>query len=357
MCLRKSDICKEAQEIAIVTIDYETFGNGSGCLHNCVISPTDKLLSILNLHDVKATFYVDALEFLQMEVWAKKHDSKFLKTIGLIKEQLKVIYESGHDLQLHLHPQWLDSPLKKGHEWSINYDKWRIGDCSRNEINQMIECCIDWIRNAISSSSWSPSSFRAGGWCIQPSETIIDCLIAKGILSDSSVAPFCRNSHPTNWYDFKDSPDVPYWHIDSDVLRISKSGLIETPIATGKIFGLDLIVKKVFKKEGYQPADCNGSYLQNRTLLSSLKGKFRKLFPFNHFMADFCLLNARQIQKIHQSWVEKYKKSNLTPIVSIGHNKNFGKHGQKTLDQYLGWLAERKIKIATISEWTELVSQ
>ena len=93
----------------IITADYEVYGNGSGCVINCLIKPTDELLKVANRYKIPVTFFVDVCEIWAFEaveeagLWDLDYSPS-----ALIKEQLKNAIKDGHDVQLHFHPQWLE---------------------------------------------------------------------------------------------------------------------------------------------------------------------------------------------------------------------------------------------------------
>ena len=103
----------------VISGDYEIFGNGTGDVMNCMIKPTYGLLKICEKHGAKYTIFMEMGEY-----WAfKKYAKELEKDLGYvpheaIERQLKDAIKRGHDVQLHLHPQWLGAEYQNG-EWNL----------------------------------------------------------------------------------------------------------------------------------------------------------------------------------------------------------------------------------------------
>lgn len=206
----------------VLTIDYEIFGDGSGCVENCVIKPAEKIMKIAKNFDVPVTFFVDALEFIIMEqcLTTKKQVLK-------VKEQLKSAILKGHDVQLHLHPQWEGAFYQQERGWCVNMKKWRIGNLPYKEILELLQKGKYWLEKLLNpiKPDYKCIGFRAGGWCIQPSYNVIRALREIGIKIDSTVAPGLKSFLPGEWFDFTSVPGLSYWRVNDNVCEVSNNGI------------------------------------------------------------------------------------------------------------------------------------
>ena len=106
----------------LITGDYEIFGNGTGDFIKCVYNPTNKILDVCDRHNVIFTIFADMCEY-----WSfKRYAEQLKKDLGYYPHeyfeiQLQDAIKRGHDVQLHLHPQWLDAKYSDK-KWSLNYD-------------------------------------------------------------------------------------------------------------------------------------------------------------------------------------------------------------------------------------------
>src|SRR5690242_9361008 len=92
-----------------ITLDYEIyFGSNLGTILKCIIEPTRMLMNIAQKHDVRFSFYVDCGFILKLNEFRKKYPV-LEKDYVALTTQIRELSESGHDIQLHIHPHWEDS--------------------------------------------------------------------------------------------------------------------------------------------------------------------------------------------------------------------------------------------------------
>ena len=58
----------------LITLDYELFFGQSGSIEKSIIEPTEKLLSILDRFNIKASFFVDSGYILKLKEYMRKFD-------------------------------------------------------------------------------------------------------------------------------------------------------------------------------------------------------------------------------------------------------------------------------------------
>jgi hypothetical protein len=218
----------------ILTFDYELFfGSNSGSIQNCILDPTEKILTVFAKHNIKGTFFVDVLYYMRL-----LESETTLQEALMLKEQLKAIVAQGSRIELHLHPHWLDAKYIKG-EWIFpSYKRYSLQALSHLEIARLFEegtkVLEDIAREVI--SDYKIIAFRAGGFCIQPFEHLKPAFEANNICVDSSVAPGFFEDGKVRKYDFRNSPNLSYYSFIDDPTKIQIEGRIcEAPIATYKI--------------------------------------------------------------------------------------------------------------------------
>lgn len=84
----------------IFTLDYELFGDGSGSLRDLVLIPADRLLELFAKYGAPLVIFVEAAEFDLINQYKTDAD------VDLIQGQISSAYKSGHEIGLHIHPQW-----------------------------------------------------------------------------------------------------------------------------------------------------------------------------------------------------------------------------------------------------------
>ena len=75
----------------ILTVDYEIWGNGTGSFKDLVYDPTEKMIEICDLYDVKLTLFVEMGHYWAM----KKYEAIFKDEIILFENQLKRSVSNG----------------------------------------------------------------------------------------------------------------------------------------------------------------------------------------------------------------------------------------------------------------------
>lgn len=344
---------KMATEIRIIlTVDYEVFGDGSGQVAPCVLKPTERITEVAERYGAPVTFFVEALEFMSFEQAGSGAGIRF---------QLQDLLRRGHDLQLHMHPQWGNAKLGEDGNWRLALEQWRIGDLPRDAVFDMASKSIGWINTLAreARSNYSCNTFRAGGWAIQPSIHLLSALSELGIRIDSSVAPGMYASLPGEWFDFRKAPSLPFWSIENDVCISGGDGkLLEVPIATatiGKAAHFKALMANRSRGSGLAP-ECVGSYAGPNGLSWRRVESIRKLMRLGHTMLDFSTMPGSVLVSIVKDWVEKYSNVPSLPIVAIGHTKNFTSASAQALDEFLSWANNAGVSFSTYGDWLECAS-
>ncbi len=91
----------------------------------------------------------------------------------------------------------------------LDLSRWRIADLSDGEIRVLLKEGRTWLEDLARSRQpdYRCIAFRAGGWCIQPSERVVRTLRKLDFLIDSSVAPGMRNTTKGEWVDLYQGPE------------------------------------------------------------------------------------------------------------------------------------------------------
>ena len=115
----------------ILTLDYELYGDGSGDVFTHMIEPTDRILKVCNKYGIRLTLFVEVFEYIKLkEQWDNGNKMGYESNpIEAIEQQIRDIASGGHDIQLHIHPQWVNAQYSNG-KWMVDFDNWRLGDFS-----------------------------------------------------------------------------------------------------------------------------------------------------------------------------------------------------------------------------------
>ena len=216
-----------------ITLDYELFfGKNSGNLNQCIINPTNKLITILNKYNIKATFFVDVGYIVKLQEYKKQYPN-LEKDYQLISNQIKDLAKNGHGIELHIHPHWEDTSYD-GKKWRFNTTRYKLTDFNENEILDI----VTKYKNVLETiSEKTITTYRAGGWSIQPFKNIGKALAKNNIFIDSTVYPKGYYNSKSQSFDFRKSPSTKtIWNFSKDPAIEDKNGVFtEIPISSIKV--------------------------------------------------------------------------------------------------------------------------
>jgi hypothetical protein len=316
----------------LLTFDYELYGDGSGSVFDHMIEPTKKILDILDYSNIKSTIFFEVIEYWRIkEQWEKGNKMGYEKNPVLaIEKQLKDAYKNGHDVQLHLHPQWLNAKWQD-EKWQIDRSMWRLGnfiDINGYTLFDLLRDGKNTLEEMLKTinSNYKCHTLRAGGFNIFPSNNIIDAMKNLGFMCDSSVYPGGFEDGTLSQYDYRDI-DIKkdFWYVDNDMRNESrfKSEIVELPI-----FALPSIrIIKLFCRHRIM------SYFRNRKSATSgfsakntkksLISKILFLFNKEYLTWDFCLFSNSMNIRFLKECLKLNKNHNRLNFTIIGHPKNF----------------------------------
>jgi hypothetical protein len=334
----------------ILTVDVELFGNGSGCVNQCVLAPLERMAAVAEEHNARLELFVEALEFAAMEA-SPEHG----KTIADVRRVLADLLRRGHKLQLHLHPQWHGARYANG-AWELELSQWRTGNIAAERIREMLGQAEQWMRDAVLDvvPDYHCTVFRAGGWCIQPSAVVISCLRSTRIRIDSSVAPGMVNRDPSAWYNFLECPRRSWWSISDDVTQIGEGGFLEVPIATGRVNPLWHLAARLRRsRRGDFAAECRGSYHGRSRGSVWRMNMLRKIWNSRRAMLDYCALPAGLLIEVTRDWTRRVAGTDHdVAVVAIGHTKNFSSYAEHEMACFLRWASHQAdIRMSTYESW------
>lgn len=313
----------------LLTLDYELYGNGSGNVFEDIIQPTDLILAVCNKHNAKITIFFEVAEY-----WALKKEWEQGNIMGYsqnpveaMENQIRAAYQQGHDVQLHLHPQWVNA-IYENEKWLVDFSAWRLGEYRGEDdknLYHLLKKGKETLKSIINDPLYKCTAIRAGGYNIQPSKDVLNVMRELGLKVDSSVYPGGKETGSLSQYDYSGvTNDKGYWYINEDVLvdEKRKTALIELPIVAFPI-------KRITK---FLTIERIKSILKNRqSAKESFEAKTSKvgiMTKINYFFQkewqtwDYCLFSIRMHRKYIKKCNELYRQKKRDYFVIIGHPKS-----------------------------------
>jgi len=321
----------------IFTLDYEIHGNGRGDFNSWAYFPTAQMLDVFDTYEAKLTIMAEMGHYWAM----KKYENLFSNEIHLFETQLKDAVRRGHDVQLHIHPQWIDAYFEKD-RWYLDFSRRSIERLCKNyeEAFYYLKKGQNDLENLLSpiDPNYQCRCFRAGYLQMQPSQNIIEALQNAGFVSDSSVQKGTVAKDNLRILDYSKaySRYLPWKISPLEICNRDDSGrIVEFPILTERHIlrktaaritrmmtskrhrGIDKLIPGFLA--GYSEA------IQPNVKLN-LQDKIKIFKAKSWDYVDFCrkdnnyLISA--IKKVLAE-VNRRKFSDYVPLVFIGHSKDF----------------------------------
>lgn len=334
----------------VMTNDWELFGDGSGDFFEIQYEPTRKLLELANKYDAKITLMAECFQNWAHEDIADEND-RAKEIANAWKESIISAINSGSDVQLHLHPQWMNAEYIND-KWHLDMNKWALTALSEDEITKIISRGKNYLESILNpvKKEYACICFRAGSYCIQPSKKVIPALVKNGIKCDSSVT---KGLFEEEFYDFRNACSNLFpWFVEDDIIQRSpnETQLIEYPIySVNRIyseliskfnpklgnrisFGLEIprhelewAKKRDHIKERRYPRH-KRYYKQKET--RDLKWYMKKVVSNKFIQLDYDYLPASLFVKLiinlyYSDTLKKYREMDvLIPVIASGHIKD-----------------------------------
>ena len=342
----------------ILSIDYEVFlGKITGGVKECMIDPTNKLSKILKKNNSKMTVFWDILHYYKILEF--QNDFKELKEDRILLEnQIIDLVKEGHDVQLHLHPHWLDATYENG-EWRFDYNRFSLHNLSLDgdvqDINT-IEGCISITKKILENivrkvkPEYKVTTFRAGGYLIEPFNDLSKALLNNGIYIESTVCPDFTNDNDIFSFNFTSYPKKTYYKFNTNLSLENNEGCFwEIPIRTVKIPTLWNIYFTILRKLKYPDLEgerkgIGAGYSISSTQTSQIS-KIIKLLTYPKVIQLSTDSNFKE--KFDYSIKKVPKYSNM-----ILHPKLLNSHTINLIKEYINF---NKIKFNSISDFINIL--
>lgn len=313
----------------ILTLDYELYGDGSGDVFEHMIQPTERILNICDLHGIKLSLFFEVLEYIRLkQEWENGNSMGYAHNPVLaIEQQLQEMAVNGHDIQLHVHPQWVNARFEDG-SWQVDWGNWRLGDFEVSQgysIEDMLREGKETIETLIRAvcPDYECTILRAGGYNVMPSGPVYQAMVNTGLRVDSSVYPGGFEDGSLSRFDFR-AASLQYDHwpaiAHNFCLPADNSHVLEIPI-------LALPQRRFHKitpsriRSALQNRGAASRSLAAKTGKRSLWQKVTYFLEAEAFTWDFCLFDFR-LHKRFFRYIDRHL-STRDAFVLIGHPKGY----------------------------------
>jgi hypothetical protein len=218
--------------------DWELSGNGSGDVRELQFRPMRELVKIFNAHGLHGSFNAEVMQQLTF----RKFGDEYPELKALADEWDSVVQETfrqGHDIQLHIHPQWKNAQYADG-QWRLTAD-WSILNYDAEEAYRMIAAGKEYLEKLLRpiAPDYRCISFRSGSWCIAPSPHMLNLLVRLGIIFDMSIVGGVRYETRNINLDYTNCEEdfLPYYPVMWDARKVSSQTEPLICIPTNHFYG------------------------------------------------------------------------------------------------------------------------
>ena len=205
-----------------LTHDWELRGDGSGDIEKIQFAPLRKLLEIYAKVGARTTILPDVMQQLAFRRCESNHPD--LKPLAdSWDEHAREAFHAGHDIQLHLHPQWRNAVYANG-AWRLSGD-WSILNYDRDAAYAMIADGKQYLESLLRpiAADYRCIAFRAGALAAAPSLHLFKSLANLGIHLDVSIAAGVFVNDQNLQLDYRNCEEtfLPFYPMMEDARRVS----------------------------------------------------------------------------------------------------------------------------------------
>jgi hypothetical protein len=232
----------------VLTDDWELRGDGSGNMRRLQFDTIRRLCDLYEQYGLRGSFNAEVLQQLAHLRFGEKH-SELAALAHEWEQVIQDVHRRGHDVQLHLHPQWLRARYTNG-GWALS-ERWSLLEYSREEIDAMLGAAKSYLEGLLTAGDerYRCVSFRSGSWCIAPSSHVLRALIDHGIVIDTSIVEGVsfRTRHISLDYRDIDEGFLPFYPDLADARRLARhpQPIICVPTHSFDASGWPLIARAV----------------------------------------------------------------------------------------------------------------
>ena len=169
-----------------LTDDWELRGNGSGDIEQIQFRAMRELLDLYDSHGIKSTFNTEVMQQLTFRKLQDSHP-QLRPLADAWDEHVRIAFTRGHDIQLHIHPQWSTFALEND-RWILSGD-WSLLNYEPDHSHAMLSSSKAYLEKLLRTidPDYRCVSFRSGSSAIAPSPFLLRQLADLGLVFDMSL--------------------------------------------------------------------------------------------------------------------------------------------------------------------------
>jgi hypothetical protein len=342
-----------------LTEDHEIFGRGYGDVRLYAIEPTERMALACEKFGMPLTVFFEVEEYLAFQ----RERESLVPVLGYdaaaeLEAQAIDLIRRGHDLQLHLHPEWVGARFEDG-SWILRPERPSVDSLfeTQREVSDYIgerKAVIDGFYQAAGSPR-RVSAYRCGAFCAQPGRMLLRALAEHRIAIDSSAVKDMVETDEHYHLDFTAAPaERRHWRVSSDVALEDEAGMVtEIPIYSrmGRRIQQLTLRRLKTKFSAHIPKEKQKQKIRELRMGRTPASVLRFLAQRFPIKMDFHNMSAAQMLR----WIRNAPPppaGDLDVIVLIGHSKEHWDDAE--FERFLARVAaDPGLEVVTMTEIAE----
>jgi len=317
-----------AKRHLVLSVDHEVFGNGSGDVRRHMLEPMARMARICGMFGMPLTVFFEVEEYLAFG----REREKLIKLLGYdpaaeLRAQAIGLVKRGHDLQLHLHPEWVGARFEHD-RWVLRAERATVDSLfeTQEEVSAYIGARKGVIDGFLKSagSARRVAAYRCGAFRAQPGGKLLRALADHGIVIDSSLVRGMVRCDEQGQLDFSGAPaDRRHWRVAEDVAVEDPAGPVtEIPIHSRMARRVQqLTLRRLLAKfSSHVPQDKQRAMMRQLGMGRTPSSILRFLAQRCPIKLDFHNMSSAQMLR----WIRQAPPAppgELDVMVLIGHSK------------------------------------
>lgn len=351
-----------------LTHDWELRGDGSGDIEQTQFAPLRQLLEIYAKSGARTTILPDVMQQLTFRRLEREY-AELKPFADSWDEHVREAFRQGHDIQLHLHPQWLKAKYVSG-RWELNGD-WSILNYDRDIASAMLADTKKYLEDLLRpvDSAYRCLAFRAGALAAAPSDHLFKSLVELGIQLDVSIAGGVFVNNQTLQLDYRNCEEtlLPFYPTMEDARRVSNQREAIVCVPLNHFYGSRRAVtshnislaRQQLRQRKKHPEPQSAAKTSNRSPLDSSRSAIGTVYEKlilptvrrKHFVSDTGRLNYPLMREMLESIRQRARATGLSelPVVLTNHPKDI--RDLAAIERFVGDVSQAEdIKFITLAE-------
>jgi hypothetical protein len=313
--------------LLVLSFDHELSLGGADSYQYNLFEPTSALIRLAAELEVPIVLFTDVLCAARYRDWDRD---------GFYEPYHKQLLDAsrrGHDVQLHIHPHWVDSTWVDGaYRPSTSFALSDFGDAAPpNDIGGIVDLAYDLLCELMEpDAGYRCIAYRAGGNNLHPrTHDILSALYDKGIRIDSSIIKGFRFKSGISTVDFSAMPAPANWTIplSGPLNAQAEEGIYEVPIAgrpRTPLNNVPFLVNRVLRRQRAHDPKGRSIHSDHTPPLQ----KIARLFPMSAWPLSFdeAVLSVDDALQTLRYHVASHPADETIVCAAVSHPKCLGSY-------------------------------